>query len=180
MSYFFIGSWVLWLLYNDMLDPQLFFFKQAILPLRCSSKGKGVHDSFQVAQMKMFTTLLLTLCWRRWGSDCHFPAPIRWGCGTSSLLGPVNTMVGCTGLNGAAFLQGLDPLLPTAFFVLTDTREGMVKCSASPLASCIILQCFQAQREPSLSSPVFRPPPAMGYGNKPALPCTTAFIPPPE
>ena len=145
-----------------MLDPQLFFFKQAILPLRCSSKGKGVHDSFQVAQMKMFTTLLLTLCWRRWGSDCHFPALIRWGCGTSSFLGPVNTMVGCTGLNGAAFLQGVDPLLPTAFLVLSDTREWMVKCRSSSLASCIKIQYFHAQGEPSLSSPEFRQSPALG------------------
>ena len=163
-----------------MLDPQLFFFKQAILPLRCSSKGKGVCVSFPVAQVKMFTTLLLTLCWRRWGSDCHFPAPIRWGCGTSSLLGPVNTMVGCTGLNGAAFLQGVDPLLPTAFLALTDTREWRIKCRSSSLVSCIILQCFEAQGEPRLSYPVFRPPLAMGYGNKPALPCTTAFILPAE
>ena len=101
---------------------------------------KGVCVSFQVTQVKMLSILLLTLCWRRWGSDCHFPALIRWGCGTSSFLGPVNTMVGCTGLNGAAFLQGVDPLLPTAFLVLTDTREKRVKCRSSSFASCIKVQ----------------------------------------
>ena len=121
--------------------------------------------------MKMLSILLLTLCWRRWGSDCHFPALIRWGCGTSSLLGPVNTMVGCTGLNGAAFLQGVDPLLPTAFLVLTDTREWRIKCRSSSLASCIKIQYFHARESPVSVPQSSDSHQHWVYDNKPALPC---------